>query len=89
MAIEKPKRHKSPGIDGIPAELIEARGRAIRSEINKLINSIWNKEKLSEEWKESVILPVYTKGDKTDFSNYKAYDFCQLHTRIFQHLLSI
>jgi len=34
MAIEKLKRHKSPGIDQIPAELIKARGRTIRSEIH-------------------------------------------------------
>jgi hypothetical protein len=40
MAIEKLKRHKSPGIDQIPAELIKAGGRIIRSEIHKLIISI-------------------------------------------------
>jgi hypothetical protein len=48
MAIEKLKRHKSPGIDEIPAELIKAGGRTIRCEIHKLINYIWNKEELSE-----------------------------------------
>jgi hypothetical protein len=48
MAIEKLKRPKSPGIDQIPAELITAGGRTIRSEIHKLINSIWNKEELPE-----------------------------------------
>jgi hypothetical protein len=32
MAIEKLKRYKSSGIDKIPAELIKARGRKIRSE---------------------------------------------------------
>jgi hypothetical protein len=42
MAIENLKRHKSPGIDQIPAELIKA--GEIRSEIHKLIKSIWNKE---------------------------------------------
>jgi len=31
MATEKLKRHKSPGVDGIPAELIKARVRTIRS----------------------------------------------------------
>jgi len=30
----------------------------IYSEINKLINSIWNSDELSEHWKESVILPI-------------------------------
>ena len=55
MAIEKLKRRNLPGIDQIPAELIKAWGRTIRSEIHKLINSIWNKDELSEQWKESVI----------------------------------
>jgi hypothetical protein len=51
MAIEELKRHKSPGIDQIPAEMIKAGGRTILSEIHKLINSIWNKEELPERWK--------------------------------------
>jgi len=42
--IEKLKRCKTPGTDKIPAELIKAGGRKIRSEIHKLINLIWNKE---------------------------------------------
>jgi hypothetical protein len=71
MAIEMLKRHKSPDIDQIPAELIKARGRMIRSEIHKLINSIWNKEELPEECKESIIVPIYKKGDTTDYSNYR------------------
>jgi len=50
-AIEKLKSHKLPGIDQIPAELIEAGSRTIRSEIHTLIISIWNKGNLPEEWK--------------------------------------
>jgi hypothetical protein len=38
MAIEKLKRHKAPGTDHIPAELIKAVGRTFRSEILKIIN---------------------------------------------------
>jgi hypothetical protein len=70
MAIEKQKRHKSPGTDQFAADLIKAGGRTIRFEIHKFLNSICNKEELPEEWKESVIVPIYKKGDKTDFSNY-------------------
>jgi hypothetical protein len=40
LAIEKLKRHKSPGTDQIPAELIKAGGRTIRVPIYKLIISI-------------------------------------------------
>jgi len=48
VAIEKLKRHKSPGIDQIPTEVIKVGGTTIRSVIHKLINSIWNKEELPE-----------------------------------------
>jgi hypothetical protein len=37
MVIEKLNRHKSPGIDQIPAEVITAGGRRICSSINFLI----------------------------------------------------
>ena len=53
LAIDKLKSHKSPGIDQILAELIKVGGRTMCLEIHKLITSIWKKEKLPEEWKES------------------------------------
>jgi hypothetical protein len=62
MVIEKLKRHKSLGTDQISAELIQGGGRATRSEIYKLINSILNKEMLPEEWKGSIVVPICTKG---------------------------
>jgi hypothetical protein len=48
------KRYKSPGSDGIPAELIQAGGEILCS-----------KEELPDQWKESIIVPVHKKGDKT------------------------
>ena len=59
MAIEKLKRHKLPGTDQIPAELITAGSRNTFFEIHKRIISVWNKEELPEEWKESIIVPIY------------------------------
>jgi len=71
LAIGKLKNHKSPGIDQIPAELIKAGGRTVCGAIHKLIISIWNKEELPEEWKESTIVPIYRKVNKTDCNNYR------------------
>jgi hypothetical protein len=83
----KLKSHKSPGIDQIPAELIKAGGRIIQSEIHKLIISVWNKEELPEEWKESVIVPVYKKGDKTDCSNYRGISLLSTTYKILSNIL--
>jgi hypothetical protein len=81
------KRHKSPGIDQIPAEVIKAGGRKIRSEIRELINYIWNKEELPEQWKESVIVPVYKKDDKTDCSNYRGISLLSNTYKILSNIL--
>jgi hypothetical protein len=51
VAIEKLKRYKSPGVDQIPAELIQAGGETLHSEIHMLIKLIWNKEELPHQWK--------------------------------------
>jgi len=43
-------------------------GRAIRSEIHKLFKLSLNREKLSETKKESILVPICKKGDKTNCS---------------------
>jgi hypothetical protein len=87
MAIEKLKSHKSSGIDQSPAELIKAGGRIIRSEIHKLIISIWNKEELPEEWMESVIVPIYKESDATDCSNYRGISLLSTAYKILSNIL--
>ena len=64
LSIEKLKSHNLPG--QIPAELIKAGGRTIRYEIQKLIFSIRKKKELSEEWQQSIIVPIYEKGNSND-----------------------
>ena len=55
----------------ILAKLIKAGSRTICCAIHKLIISVWNKEELPEDWKESIIVPIYKKEDNTDCNNYR------------------
>jgi hypothetical protein len=61
----------SKSIYQIPAELIQAGGEMLLFAINKLINSVWNREELPDQWKESITVPVHKKGDKTECNNYR------------------
>ena len=87
MATEKLKRHKSPSICRIPAELIKTGGRKIRSENNQLINSNWNKEELHEEWQGSINLPAYNKGDKTDCGNFRDISLLSITYKILSSIM--
>ena len=84
MAIEKLKRHRSPGIDQILAELIKAGGSlfALRS-INLLL--AWNKEELPEDWKDSIFYLFIRRTIKLIVAIIEACHFCQLHTKFIQH----
>jgi hypothetical protein len=64
VATGKLKRYKSPGADQIQAEIIQAEGEILCSEIHKLIKLIWNKEELPHQWKESIVVPTHKKGGK-------------------------
>jgi hypothetical protein len=68
IAIARQKKCKLSGNYQIPAELFQ--GQTLRSENHKLISSIWNKEQLPDQWKESIIVLIHKRGNKTDCKNY-------------------
>jgi hypothetical protein len=87
VAIGKLKRYKSPGVDQIPADLIQAGEETLRSEIDKLIKLIWNKEELPHQWKESIVLPIHKNGDKTYCSNYRGISLLSTAYKILSNIL--
>jgi hypothetical protein len=53
----------------------------------RLIFSIWNKEELPQHWKESIIVPVYKMGDKTDCNNYRGISLLSTAYKILSNIL--
>jgi hypothetical protein len=47
--IGKLKRYKSPGTDQIPAEMNEAGGETLCSEMHEFIRSMWNKKEQAQQ----------------------------------------
>jgi hypothetical protein len=41
------------------------------SVINRIIYCVRRKEELTQQWKESIIVTIVKKGDKTDCNNYR------------------
>jgi hypothetical protein len=87
IAIGKLKSYKSPGTDQIPAKLIKAGSETLGSEIHRLICCIWNKEELPQQWKESIIVPIYKKGDRTDCNNYRGVSLLSTAYKILSNIL--
>ena len=55
-------------------------------EIHKLSLLIWNKEELSQEWKEPIIIPVYKKDDEMDCNNYRRISLLSTSFKFFSYI---
>jgi hypothetical protein len=62
-------------------------GRTLHSEIHKLTKLIWNKEELSHQWKEPIIVPIHKKGDRTKCSNYRGISLLPTSYKILSNIL--
>jgi sorting nexin-29 len=57
------------------------------SVIHKLIISIWKKEELPDQWKESITIPIHKTGDKTDCNNYRGILLLSTSYKILSNML--
>jgi hypothetical protein len=48
---------------------------------------IWSKEELPEEQMQSIRIPIYKKGDKADFCNYRGILLLPTMSEILSHIL--
>jgi hypothetical protein len=89
IAFGKLKSYKFPDTYQILAKLIKAGGETLCSEIHSLTCSVWNKEELRQQWKESLIVPIYRKGYKTDCNNYGGISLLSIAFKILSNILLV
>jgi len=84
------KRHKGPGFSGLVAEMIQVTGDIGTQWILDLCNGIAKEGSIPEDWKSSMVLPIYKgKGDPMECGSYRGIKFLEhamkVVERIFQH----
>ena len=70
-AIKQLKSGKSPGLDGIPAELLKYSGNAGVDALHYLCIKIWETCTWPDEWKLQEFVMLYKKGNAKDCGNYR------------------
>lgn len=58
QALKKTKSGRTPGIDGIPAELYKADSDVAVKELIRLFNRIWHEEKVLDQWKKGLTVKI-------------------------------
>ena len=82
------KMGKSPGTDGIPAEVYQHGGEAVLDKLLDLFTNCWEKETLPQDLRDAVIVSPYkNKGEKSDCSNYRGITPLSIAGKIFARVL--
>jgi len=84
------KRHKAEGLSGLSAEMIQATEGIGTQWLLDLCNDIVKEGCIPEDWKSSVILPIYKgKGDPLECGSYRGIKLMEhamkVVERIFEH----
>ena len=69
--LKKTKTGRTPGIDGIPAALYKADSDVAVKELTRLLNKIWNDEKVPDQWKKGLIVKTPKGGDLKECQNWR------------------
>jgi len=86
-AMKKMKMKKAAGIDGIPMEAWRYAGKKLWMDLVKLIKDIWKKGRLPEDWKKSVVVPLYKRGEKEVAGNYRGISLLCTTYKIYAEIL--
>ena len=71
QAVRMLKCGKTPGLDGVPAELIQNSGPASIRVLLKLCTQIWNSLNWPDAWKKQEIVMIHKTGNTKECTNYR------------------
>ena len=70
--MKRMKGSKAMGPDGIPIKVWRCLGDIAIVWLTKMFNNIFRSNKMSEEWRRSILVPIYkNKGDIQSCTNYR------------------
>lgn len=90
MVVNRLKKEKAPGRDGIRNEHIKAGGRILIEALTiTLFNKIMDSNSIPTEWKHSDIILLHKKGSRHKINNYSRISLSPTISKIFSKLLEL
>ena len=82
------KNNKSPGTDGIPAELQKYGGSTLSTRLHELIRELWQAEDVQQQWKDARIISIYKKkGDRATCGNNRRISLLAVAGKVLSRII--
>ena len=87
-AVNKLKKGKSPGVDGITSEMLKCGGECLLEWLRRVCNVCLLNEKVPNDWMRAIIVPIYKgKGDRSDCRNYRGISLLSIPGKVYGRIL--
>ena len=87
-AVQKFKRNKSPGIDMVTGEMIQASGPEWIKAFHQVCNNTWESGIVPDTWKKSVLVTIHKKGSTQEYKNYRTIALISLLGKVLIMILN-
>ena len=86
-ALDSLKGHKAGGKNGILPELVKSSGGDIMDYILDLFNTVWNDQRVPDEWRDAMLVPIPKKGDLTQCDNWRGISLLDVVGKLFAKVI--
>ena len=86
-AIKALKKGKSPGVDNIPAELVQAGGEDMVTILTRICNKIWKTGVWPKSWTQSLVITLPKKGNLKQCNNYRTISLISHPSKILLRII--
>ena len=88
MAIKHINSGRSPGLDGIPVDLLKVKSFNVNPALFDLLTQCWNGSPLPNEWIDGALVCLYKgKGDKGSCDNYRGITLLGAVSKVLSRIL--
>ena len=87
-AVNKLKNQKAAGPDGMIGEFLKFSVNEISDYLVLLFNSLFDNGYYPVDWSESIILPLYKKGDVNNPNNYRGISLCSITSKVYSSIVN-
>jgi len=79
--------NKAPREDDIIMELIKNASQELKKRLHALICKIWRDEKMPDDWKVGLLVPLFKKGDKMKCENYRGITLLNVAYKVLSSII--
>ncbi|XP_018406521.1 PREDICTED: uncharacterized protein LOC108782692 [Cyphomyrmex costatus] len=88
IEIERLKKGKAAGIDGIRNEAWMKGGDKVGKKLEEIYRKIWEGEGFPDKWRTGVVVPIWKRGDKNVTENYRGVTLTSTAYKIYANILN-